>query len=159
MISKRWIQFGGAAVLSAALGIGALLAQGGGAGNGFHHPRGAWMMRLANQLDLSEAQKAQAKTIFQDARKQNEPLAAQLKQIHQNAEAAVKAGKSEAELRQIAAGASPLVGQLAGNHLVAQSRFYQILTDAQRAKLDELRSQMKSRFENRHSRHNTESKQ
>lgn len=132
-----------AAVLAAALGAGALWAQAPGLGRGdrasFVQERGEKLKAfLAVYLDLTASQKDQAEAIFESTRKANEPVMDQLRQIRETAKAAVKSGKTEAELRQIAAGAGPLVAQAAANHLVAMSKFYNLLTLNQKEKLEKL---------------------
>jgi Spy/CpxP family protein refolding chaperone len=93
---------------------------------------------MANYLELTDAQKEQAKAIFQDARAQSKPVADQLRQLRQGAKAAVKEGRSEAELEQIAQRTGPLVSQLAANHLKAMAKFRAILTPEQVDKLDKI---------------------
>jgi Spy/CpxP family protein refolding chaperone len=134
-----------AAVLSAALGAGAVWAQAPGFGRrdraSFLEERGEKLKAfLAAYLDLTASQQDQAKAIFESTRQANEPVMDQLRQIRESAKAAVKSGKTEAELRQIAGGAGPLVAQAAANHLVAMSKFYNLLTLNQKEKLEKLGS-------------------
>ena len=114
MKNKKWFRFAAASALAIGLGYGVLKAQGPGPGMLGHGPRGKHIAEfIAAYLDLTEAQKAQAAAIFQASRTANEPLATQLKQLHANVTAAVKAGKPESEIRQLAATSGPLVGQVA----------------------------------------------
>src|SRR5436190_5213215 len=69
------------------------------------HPRaGNHMMidRFAADLNLTDAQKQQAQSIFQAARQSAEPVHAQLKQSREALTAAVKSGASDAEIDKLA---------------------------------------------------------
>jgi Spy/CpxP family protein refolding chaperone len=101
---------------------------------------------LSTALDLTDAQKAQAKTIFEAARTQSQPLADQLKQGHQAMAAAVKANDA-AQIQSLSASQGTLMGQLAAIHGKAMAQFYQILTPDQKAKADTLHSQMMERWQ------------
>lgn len=125
---------------------GIVFAQSHGFGPGFGH-RGRMMEFVAGHLDLTDAQKAQAKQIFDTARSANEPYLTQARQIAEQAHAAIKAGKSEGELQQIANSGSTVAAQIMGTHLKAMSKFYTILTPEQKEKADKLHSNMKSRFQ------------
>src|SRR6476469_5554720 len=61
------------------------------AGRAWTAHRGAIRQRMMQALNLSDAQKAQAKTTFQQARQNAQPLAQQLKQNRESLAAAVKA--------------------------------------------------------------------
>lgn len=140
--------FAAAVALLAVAGV--VWAQGPGVGHRFGaggHGRMAEF--IASYLDLTEAQKMQAKQIFDVARTANEQLAAQGKQLADQAHAAVKAGKSDAELQQLGNSAGVLAGQAIGNHLKAMSRFYAILTPAQKEKAEKAHEFMRSRFQDR----------
>jgi len=98
--------------------------------------------QLARELGLSKAQKAQMKTIRQQARQTVQPIVERLKQNRQALATAVKAGDSG----QIAA-LSKTQGELRGQTLTvrsqAKSQIYADLTDAQRQKMDEIQSHRK----------------
>lgn len=104
---------------------------------------------IADYLDLTDAQKVQAKQIFASSKAANQPLVEQGKQIADQAQAAVKAGKPDAELHQIANAGGAVAAQAMGNHLKAMSQFYALLTPAQKEKADRLRGMMRSRLEDR----------
>ena len=154
---KRTSMWSGAA-LAAALIVAPALAQGpmmgmhgggmgmggpGGGGPGVDH--GRMLERLATLLDLTDAQKSAATSLFATAKSQAEPVAAQLKTGHEAVAAAVKANKSDAEIETLTAANGRLMGQLAGIHAKAQRAFYALLTPAQREKLDTLHDQMPGR--------------
>lgn len=102
---------------------------------------------VSDYLDLTPAQQAQAKALFESTRTANAASVTQLKAIAAQAHDAVKTGKSDAELQQIANGIGPLVSQLAGNHLKAMSRFYNLLTPDQKEKAEKLHERIRSRAE------------
>ena len=134
--------------VAGALAAGLLLAQ----VPGFH--RGERMKQLlATQLELTDAQKIQAKTIFETARQQAEPVVQQLKQGHEAVAAAVKANKSDQEIQQLANAQGALAGQLGGIHAKAMAKFYATLTPEQKDKADKLHECMKGFMEGAHSGH------
>jgi Spy/CpxP family protein refolding chaperone len=100
---------------------------------------------MAAALDLSDAQKGQIRSILEGTRSANRAIRDQLRGIREQEVAAVKAGRSEAELQALASSAAPLMTQLHAAHLVAQSRIYQVLTPEQREKLEKIRSEVRGR--------------
>ncbi len=128
------------------LATGMIMAKGQGAGP--HRMAGSQMGahrldRMATQLSLTDAQKETAKGIFQQARDSAKPLVDQLKQGHQAMQAAIKAGKSDAELTQLATQQGSVMGQLAAIHAKAFSQFYAQLTPDQKTKADQLHQTMR----------------
>jgi Spy/CpxP family protein refolding chaperone len=108
----------------------------------FHH-RARMHAFIARQLDLTEAQKAEAKEIFKEARESAKPLVAQLREGHKAMAEAIKAGTSELELEQLASEQGTLVGKVAGIYAKAFSKFYASLTPEQKQKADKLHEQFK----------------
>jgi Spy/CpxP family protein refolding chaperone len=134
-------------VLLAALAVSPVVAQfGGWAGGRFHKDPTAMIDHFGRVLDLTDAQKQAAKTLFSDAKAQAEPIASQLKQGHELMAAAVKGNRSDTEIIDIAARQGVLVGQLAAIHAKAMARFYAQLTPEQKTKADAIHDHMKSRF-------------
>jgi Spy/CpxP family protein refolding chaperone len=143
MLTRKKVLSLGAAVLA---GAGLLAAQ----APRFHHGDPSHRLQmLATALDLTDAQKQQAQVIFDAARQQSQPVAAQLKQGHESMAAAIKAGKPESDLDQIAAQQGALVGQLAGIHAKAFSKFYALLTPDQKTKADKLHQEFAGAFASR----------
>jgi Spy/CpxP family protein refolding chaperone len=116
---------------------------------GQHAGRQAFMQKrfdhMAQQLNLTDAQKAQAQTFYQQARQEAAPIRAQLKQNRQALFDAVKAGKSDADIRALAATTGNLTGQLVAIRTSTFAKVYSILTPEQRAKADQMHQQMKNR--------------
>jgi Spy/CpxP family protein refolding chaperone len=101
---------------------------------------------LAQKLGLTDAQKAQAKTIFHQARESAKPVREQLKQNRQALSAAVKAGKSDADLQKLATVQGKLRGQMLAIRTEAFAKFYNsTLTPDQRTKLDQMHQQFHAR--------------
>lgn len=131
-----------AASLGTLLGT-ALLAQGPPAGMGPGMGRGAGMMGmlggareelLFGYLGLTDAQKTQAQTIFDNAKTAAQPITDQLKQARTSLEAAIKAGQP---VQSLAATQGNLLGQLIAIQANARVQFRAILTPDQLAKLDQ----------------------
>src|SRR6476469_6723346 len=92
------------------------------AGKAWGEHRGAIRQRMAQELNLNDAQKEQAKTIFQQARQNAQPLAQQLKQNREALAAAVKAN-DVAQIHSLAAQQGNLRGQMTGVRLEAMAKF------------------------------------
>jgi Spy/CpxP family protein refolding chaperone len=139
----------------AALATGAVIAQTarprlaqGGLAKG-KLPLGANLrQRLIRNLDLSDAQKAQAKTIFQQANQESAPLRAQLKDNRQEMAAAVK-NNSTIQIQQLATAAGALQGQAMAIRSSAMAKFYAILTPDQKTKLDQMQGKLQQLFQRR----------
>jgi len=148
-MSARWTRFIGIITVSAGL----LVAQGPGGPRGRgpgQPPQGAPGDRSPEQfqqrrldflttvLGLTDSQKDQAKAIFDAAAQASQPLRDQLRQAHQALASASQAGKSDAEIDQLAATVGTLTGQTAAIQAKAQAKFYGILTPDQKDKLSKL---------------------
>jgi periplasmic protein CpxP/Spy len=118
------------------------------AGRAWAARRGAVRQRMMQALNLSDAQKAQAKTIFQQARQNAQPLAQQLKQNRESLTAAVKAN-DVAQIHSLAAQQGNLRGQMLGIRSEAMAKFYTVLTPEQKAKADQMHQSMKTRMHQR----------
>ncbi len=91
---------------------------------------------LAGYLTLTDAQKAQAKTIFDAADTAATTARGSLTAAHDALEAAVKANRADAELDRLAAAVGVVQGQLAAIHAKAEAKFYALLTAEQKTKYD-----------------------
>ena len=94
---------------------------------------------LAGYLGLSEAQKTQAKAIFDAAGQAAEMPLGQLAGARDALRQAVKDNKPDAELDRLAAAVGTLEGQLAAIHAKASAKFYALLNSEQKQKYDQLR--------------------
>jgi Spy/CpxP family protein refolding chaperone len=116
-------------------------------------PRAVVRRRIAQALNLTDAQKQQAQAIIQQTRQTVQPLKQQAKQNRQALMAAVKAGKGDVEIHQLALTQGNLAGQLVTARAEALAKFYSTLTPEQRAKADlmapQLRQMLKQRIRQR----------
>ena len=116
-------------------------------------PRAVVRKRIVQALNLTDAQKQQAQAIVQQTRQTVQPLRQQSKQNRQALMAAIKAGKGDVEIHQLALTQGNLAGQLAAARLEALAKFYSTLTPEQRAKADlmgqKLRQMLKQRIQQR----------
>jgi len=151
MSNRKKVLTAAIAVLALTAASGAIWAQMGPRFGPFGMHRGQRMIQFATDyLDLTAAQQAEAKALWQTTHQSNQNAIIQLKQAAEQAREAVKAGKSDAELQQIANSIGPLVSQIAANDLKSMSKFYATLTPDQKAKLDRLHENMRARFMERH---------
>ena len=139
----------------AALAAGMLSAQAPSttSGQAAVRPRAVVRQRIAQALNLTDAQKQQAQAIIQQTRQTVQPLRQQLKQNRQALMAAVKAGQSDVEIHQLALTQGNLTGQMAAARTEAWAKFYSTLTPDQRAKADlmgqKLRQMIRQRIQQR----------
>ena len=101
---------------------------------------------LAQALNLTDSQKQEARTIFQQARESARPVRQELRQNREALTAAAKAGNSNAEIEKLAGNQGRLLGQLAAIRTEASAKFYQILTPEQRAKAGQMHQQLRQRI-------------
>jgi len=126
------------AVLSATLA----LAQGRGPRGSGMPPDPATMIqmrvsRLATSLSLTDAQTAQATTIFTNAQSASQSILSSLQTARQSLSDAVKANNT-ATIDQVSVTIGTLEGQLAAINAKADAAFYAILTADQKTKYDSL---------------------
>ena len=105
-----------------------------------HNYRAAARLHMMEALNLTDAQKTQAKEIFQQARQSAAPLRAQLKQDRDALRAAVKADNT-AQIGRLSAAEGQVIGKLMTVRTEAMAKFYQQLTPDQKAKAEQLHQQ------------------
>jgi Spy/CpxP family protein refolding chaperone len=89
--------------------------------------------RLIKALDLTDAQKQQAKTILQATKQQAQPLAQQAQQDRQALSAAVQAGDT-AKIQAISTELGTVQGQLLAVRSQGRAQLFALLTPDQKAK-------------------------
>jgi Spy/CpxP family protein refolding chaperone len=97
---------------------------------------------LATRLSLTDAQKQSAQSIFDEARTAAKPVRDQLRETPQALTAAVKAGRIDSELTEIATRQGALMGQLSAIRAKGFSKLYAQLTPEQRVKADQMHQRM-----------------
>ena len=133
---NRLIRYFGVAALAAGLAV-AQAPSGEGRQKGVRAHRGQG--RVMQELGLTDAQRAQAKEIFQASRKEAQPIRQQLREARQRLAADLKAGAAEGVISQDANAIGNLTAQLTLIHAKSRQQFQSILTAEQKAKIDEMR--------------------
>jgi Spy/CpxP family protein refolding chaperone len=108
--------------------------------------------RIANYLNLTDAQRAQAKAEFQATRASTQPARQQLKQVRQQMFQAMQANDT-ARIAQLSSQAGAIKGQLLAARTSTMAKLYASLTPEQKAKADQLPAhlqQMRQRGIQRH---------
>ncbi len=104
--------------------------------------------RMMQALNLTDAQKQQAKTIFQQARQSSQPVRQQLQQNRDALAAAVKANDT-AQIQSLSNQQGQLRGQLLAIRSEAMAKFYNTLTPDQKAKADQMHQRIRERMQQR----------
>ncbi len=104
---------------------------------GMHGDGGLW----AAALDLTDAQKTQAKAIFQESRDEAKPVMQEMRTAHQALQAAIKTPGSD--LDTLAANQGAIMAKLIALQAKASQKFYALLTPAQQQKFDTLHGGMR----------------
>ena len=102
----------------------------------------------AKRLNLTDAQKQQAKTIREQARLTAKPLRDQLQQNRQALSAAVKAGDA-AQIQALSKTQGDLMGQAMAIRSQSRAQIYAGLTNDQRQKMDAIQERMQRRMAQR----------
>src|SRR5580700_5267770 len=120
----------------AALGaVGVLAAETSQARQQWHgHGRFGHFM---SELNLTDAQKTQAKSIFQGARQSAQPVRQQLMETRKSLRAAIKSNDT-AQIQQLSATEGKEIGQLTAIRGSAFAKVYQTLTPDQKQKMEAL---------------------
>jgi len=150
-MKRNWIKFAAAGALAAGMIFAQTATPQPHRANGAAHVNRRAMahQRMMKALNLTDAQKEQAKAIFQQARQSVQPIVQQLKQNREALAAAVKVNDT-AKIQQLSAKQGQLRGQVMTVRAEAMANFYQNLTPEQRAKSDQMRQSAKARFAARH---------
>ena len=152
-MKSKWFRFAGASILAA--GMAFVYAETPTQSQPqAHHNRAnrqEWAQkrfdRMASALNLTDAQKTQAQAFFKEAHESSKALMPQLKANREAMAAAVKANNT-AEIERLSAEKGKLTGKMSAIHSEAFAKMYQTLTPDQKAKADEMHSQMRNRMHN-----------
>ena len=98
--------------------------------------------RVMKNLNLTDAQKAEAKTIFQAAKTAATPIRTLLQANRQAMATAIKSDNTS-QIRTLAGESGRLQGQLVEIRSTAMAKFYAILTPDQQAKLNQMEGKIK----------------
>jgi len=111
--------------------------------------RGQGFERLATRLNLTEAQKGQAKSIMQSSREAAKPVAQELRQDRMALREAVKAGDTQ-QIDRISAKVGTLTGQVTAIRTKAFAKVYAMLTPDQKAQADQMFAHRHGMFRGEH---------
>jgi periplasmic protein CpxP/Spy len=132
-------------------------------GNGWKGGRGGHrggFGRIAEKLNLTDAQKAQVKDIMEATRAKVQPLKESMKANRQKMNDATANGQfDEATVSAIAQEQATIGAQLIVEKERAKSQMFQILTAEQKTQMQQFEAQMKERFENRQNRREKKAEQ
>jgi periplasmic protein CpxP/Spy len=102
--------------------------------------------QFMSKLNLTDAQKAQAKSIFQGARQSAQPVRQQLMETRKSLRAAIKANDTP-QIQQLSATEGNQIGQLAAIRGSAFAKVYQTLTPDQKQKVEALEQARRARHQ------------
>jgi protein CpxP len=115
-------------------------------GHEMRHGRRGWMLqRMTKELNLTEAQQQQVKTILQTEQGKVKPIMQQLHQNEHAENAAVSAQFDEAKARDFAQKQAALMTDMMVEKERTKSQIYALLTPEQRQKAQELMQQREQR--------------
>ncbi|WP_444914383.1 Spy/CpxP family protein refolding chaperone [Microbulbifer sp. TRSA007] len=137
---KHWKQAIGSLALVGVLVAPAAMAFGGGVsgqGRGFEY--------MVRQLELTEGQQAQLKANRESTREARMAQREQMIELRQQINEAIESGADQTTLDQLGEELGKLKVQQMQNHDTMKEQFKAILTDEQKAKLEQLKSERKAR--------------
>src|SRR5262245_6899964 len=137
-----------AIALASALALASAIAAKAQGRHGFHGEGGPGMgpfgsMRMLRELDLSENQRQQVRSLFDEVEKTGIPD--RLREARESLHDAIESGADESALRQQATELGEVEGDAAVEFARVRSRIQEILTPEQRAQFEQLKAQAKER--------------
>jgi len=134
----------GIAVLAVALTAGAALAQGPHRGGEMFGPMGM----MTDVLDLTDAQQAQIKQIYDNAKPAMEPLWQQERDSHKAMMQLITSGSfDQAKAQSIASQEAQIHQQMELQHAQLAAQAYQVLTPEQKAKFNDVLAKREQRMQ------------
>ena len=100
---------------------------------------GEHLLRMADELGLSDAQRSRMQTIFAEAKSANEPLWQEMQAARQQMHNLMGSGASEAELQAQHGRMQALRQQMSDRHFSMMMAVREVLTPEQRTQLQEMR--------------------
>lgn len=102
---------------------------------------GERLLRMADELGLSDAQRNQIQTIFAEAKTANEPLWQQMQAAREQMQTLMSSGASQAELQAQHGQMQALRQQMSDRHFSTMMAVREVLTPEQRTQLQEMHSE------------------
>jgi len=116
-----------------------------GDGGGKRHGRG--FGRMAEKLNLTDAQKEQVKQIMEASRAKIKPLKETMRASRQKMKELTAGGQfDEAQIQAVASEQGAISAQMIVEKQRTKAQIFQILTDEQKAQAAQMKEQMKERF-------------
>jgi periplasmic protein CpxP/Spy len=140
-----------AVVLALAAGLSAAVTAAVAQSEGKQGHQGRMLQRMTEQLNLTEAQQAQIKTILQTQKSKIQPLRQQLRQNRLAQTSAVTGTFDEAQVRSFAAKQAQIMTDLTVEKERTKSQIYAVLTPDQRQKAQALMQQREQHHMHKHS--------
>lgn len=134
-----------ALMLALAAGLAFAAEQTGG--RMFGHHRGGMLRHMAKELNLTDAQQSQIKTIMSQSRSKIQPLKQQLRQNEQAQNAAINGNFDETQARAFANKQAQIMSDLIVERQRVKSQIYTVLTPEQRQKALQLLQQHQQRMQ------------
>ena len=133
--------------LALMLSAGAVVAQDMPEGHMHHHGMFGEMLPF-HAVGLTEAQHAQIKQLYQNAKPTMKPLFEQLRQNHQAMIQLITSGSfDQAKAQALAGQSSQILSQLAVQHAAIAAQAYQLLTPEQKTKMAQVLAERQQQFE------------
>jgi Spy/CpxP family protein refolding chaperone len=140
-----------ALVLALAAGLSMAVTAAVAQSRGKHGHEGRMLQRMTEQLNLTEAQQAQIKTILQTQKSKTQPLRQQLRQNRLAQTNAVTGAFDEAQVRSFASKQAQIMTDLTVEKERTKSQIYAVLTPDQRQKAQAMMQQHRQHHMRRHS--------
>lgn len=146
---KNWNAMAGSLVLAAALAAPGVSMAFGGEEHGPRHHKHKMFERMAEKLDLTEGQKAQLKADRDASRDAHMAQRKEMHELREQLREAIDSGADQATLDKLSAELGRQEVAQMQQRRQMQEQFESILTDEQKAKLEELKSERKERWQKR----------
>ncbi|MFI2810541.1 MULTISPECIES: Spy/CpxP family protein refolding chaperone [Microbulbifer] len=150
MQRSNWKKFAGSLVLASAVAVpGITLAgdHGNHHGKGHHHQE--MFDRMADKLELTEGQRAQLEANREAGREKRRELRKEMHELRSQVREALDSGADQATLDSLAAKLGALEIKKMQQRHERHEQFQAILTDEQKAKLEQMHSERKERWKER----------
>ena len=142
---KKWMSAIAVVALTGTMAFAAA-DNGGGKAWGHGHRRGIMSARLAEKLNLSDAQKDQMKALHRSFREENKAFFEQVRATHQELRAAKQAG-DQAKVDSLKPTIESQRAQMKQLHQAEHDKLLSILTPEQRTQLEALKAEHKAKRE------------
>lgn len=146
---NKWKALAGSLVLSSVMAAPAMVMASPDGDHGPHHHKQRMFEHIADELDLTEGQKAQLKANREASKEAFKARREAMHEAHKALRDAVSSGADQATLDSLGAKIGALEVQKAQEMEKQRTQFEAILTDEQKTRLEEMKAERKERFEKR----------